>query len=249
MFDLNGKTAVITGGASGIGLATAQAFVDAGATVILFSRNRAQLEDAQRALGERASIVQGDVTKLEDLDRLYQEAAARHGKIDVVVANAGVAKFAPVASADEAHFDQLSNVNFKGAYFTVTKALPHLNDGASVVLTSSIVNQTGLPETSVYAATKAAVRSLARTFAAELAPRGIRVNVVSPGPIETPIFEKTGLSSEQLEGFAEGAAERVALGRFGKPHEIAAPILFLASDAASFVTGADLQADGGFGQL
>ncbi len=249
MFDLTGKTAVITGGASGIGLAAAQALIEAGAQVLLFSRNQAALDEAVRALGPNAAAVAGDVTRSADLDRLYDAVARRFGKIDVLVANAGVARFAPIEAADETHFDLLSDINFKGAYFTVAKALPHLNDGASVVLTSSIVNQTGLPGTSVYAATKAAVRSLARTFAAELAPRNIRVNVVSPGPVETPIFEKTGLSSEQLEGFAEGAAQRVALKRFARPHEIAGPILFLASDAASYVTGADLQADGGFGQL
>lgn len=248
-FDLSGKTAVITGGASGIGLATAQSFVDAGARVVLFSRNADQLAEAVRVLGPNASSVQGDVTKTADLERLYNVVQDRHGAIDVLVANAGLAQFKLAEEVDEAHFDLVAGVNFKGAYFTVSKAIPHLAEGASVILTSSVVNETGLETTSVYSATKAATRSLARTFAAELAPRGIRVNTVAPGPIETPIFGKMGLSSEQLEGFAEGTVSRVALKRFGKPSEIAAPMLFLASDAASYLTGSEIQADGGFAQL
>ena len=247
--DLSGKVAVVTGGASGIGLATSQALVAAGARVVIFSRNAGQLADAQRALGPDVSTVAGDVTSVADLERLYASVAERYGKIDVLVANAGVARFAPVDAVQEAEFDLISDVNFKGAYFTVAKAVAHLKDGASVIFTGSIVDEKGLATTSVYAATKAAVRSLARTFAAELAPRGIRVNTISPGPIETPIYSKLGLSAEQVEGFAADTVSRVPLGRFGRPEEIAGPILFLASPASSYVTGAELQADGGFAQV
>ncbi|MEM6670708.1 MAG: SDR family oxidoreductase [Pseudomonadota bacterium] len=248
-FDLTGKLAVITGGASGIGLATSQALVEAGAKVVIFSRNANQLAEAERALGPNVSTVQGDVTRIEDLERLYASVAQHHGKIDVLIANAGLGRFAPAEAVDEAHFDLISEVNYKGAYFTVAKAIPHLNDGASVIFTTSVVNVTGLPGATVYSATKAAVRSMARTFAAELAPRGVRVNAVSPGPVQTPFFDKVEMTEEQLEGFAAGVGGRVALGRFGRPEEIAGPMVFLASDAASFVTGAEIQADGGFAQL
>jgi NAD(P)-dependent dehydrogenase (short-subunit alcohol dehydrogenase family) len=160
-----------------------------------------------------------------------------------------VAQFAPLEGSDEAHFDQLSDINFKGTFFTVQKAQPHLNDGASVVLTSSAVNQMGMPNTSVYSATKAAVRSLARTLSAELVGRGIRVNVLSPGPIETPIFGKLGLPQEELDGFAADMTEKVPLKRFGQPEEMASAALFLASEDSSYVVGIDLVADGGISQL
>ncbi|MFT5088873.1 MAG: NAD(P)-dependent dehydrogenase (short-subunit alcohol dehydrogenase family) [Planctomycetota bacterium] len=246
---LNNKVAVITGGSSGIGLSIAKRFHKEGAKVVIFGRKQEALDAAVAEVGAEVLAVQGDVSKLADLERLYAETVAKHGKVDVLVANAGVAQFAPLEGSDEAHFDQLSDINFKGAFFTVQKAQPHLNDGASVVLTSSAVNQMGMPNTSVYSATKAAVRSLARTLSAELVGRGIRVNVLSPGPIETPIFGKLGLPQEALDGFAADMTEQVPLKRFGQPEEMASAALFLASEDSSYVVGIDLVADGGISQL
>lgn len=246
---LNNKVAVITGGSSGIGLSIAKRFHKEGAKVVIFGRKQEALDAAVAEVGAEVLAVQGDVSKLADLERLYAETVAKHGKVDVLVANAGVAQFAPLEGSDEAHFDQLSDINFKGAFFTVQKAQPHLNDGASVILTSSAVNQMGMPNTSVYSATKAAVRSLARTLSAELVGRGIRVNVLSPGPIETPIFGKLGLPQEALDGFAADMTEQVPLKRFGQPEEMASAALFLASEDSSYVVGIDLVADGGISQL
>jgi len=246
---LHNKVAVITGGSSGIGLSIAKKFHKEGAKVIIFGRKQEGLDAAVAEIGADVLAVQGDVSKLADLERLYADTTAKHGKVDVLVANAGVAQFAPLEATDEAHFDQLSDINFKGAFFTVQKAQPHLNDGASIVLTSSAVNQLGMPNTSVYSATKAAVRSLARTLSAELVGRGIRVNVLSPGPIETPIFGKLGLPQEALDGFAADMTEQVPLKRFGQPEEMASAALFLASEDSSYVVGIDLVADGGISQL
>jgi len=192
--------------------------------------------------------VRGDVARLADLDKLFATVKDRFGRVDVLFANAGVARFAPVEQVDEAHFDLQFGINVKGLYFTVQKALPLMPQGSAIVLNSSIANSSGMPIASVYAATKAAVRSLARTFATSLAPRGIRVNAVSPGPVETPIFGKTLLSQEAIDGFAENVGKRVLLGRFGRPEEIAEAVLFLATHAASFVTGVDLVVDGGVQQ-
>ena len=249
MKKLEGKVAVITGGNSGIGQAIAQTFSDEGAQVAIFGRNTQTLNETKNLIGNGTLAVQGDVTNLEDIDRLYEEVTSQHGKIDVLVVNAGIAKVSPLADTTEAFFDQTSNINFKGAFFTVQKAVQHLNDGASIILVSSIVNVKGFPGFSVYAATKAAVRSLGRSFSAELAPRGIRVNTLSPGPIETPIFGKMELPEEALEGMAKGMTQQVPLGRFGKPDEMAKAALFLASDDSSFVLGAELAADGGIAQV
>ncbi len=243
---LNNKVAVITGGNSGIGLAVATQYQREGAKVAIFGRNADTLAEAAAELGKGALIVQGDVTKTADLDRLYAETVKRFGKIDVLVANAGVAKPTPLGQTDESTFDLISDINFKGAYFTIQNALPHLNESASVLITGSAVAYKSMPTLAAYAATKAAVRSLVRTFAAELAPRKIRVNVLSPGPIETPIYGKLGLSEQEVNEFAQQILAQVPLNRFGASDEIAKAAVFLASDDSSYVTGSDLVADGGF---
>ncbi len=246
---LQGKVAVVTGGNSGIGLAIAREFTEQGADVVVFGRNAETLDEAVQSIGNGTLGVQGDVTRLDDIDRLYQETVARFGKIDILVANAGIARPAPLDLTDEALFDLTSDINFKGAFFTVQKAVPHLNDGASIILVTSAGNVKGLPNFSVYVATKAAVRSLARSFSAELLPRGIRVNALSPGPIETPIFGRMGLPEEAMDGIAAQMTEMIPLKRFGQPEEMAKAALFLASSDSSYVVGAELVADGGLSQL
>ena len=245
MRKLNNKVAVVTGGSSGIGLATARRFIADGAEVVITGRDQDMLDAAIAELGDRAAGIRGDVANLEDLDRLFAEVGERFGRVDVLFANAGIAPFVPLEAVTGEHFDDLFNINVRGLFFTVQKALPLLSEGASVILTASVVAQSGLPSTSVYSATKAAVRSLGRTLAAELSPRGIRVNVVSPGLIDTPLVGKLGLSKDELEAFGAQVVQQTPLGRPGKPDEIAATVAFLASDDASYFAGADLVADGG----
>jgi len=244
-----GKTVLITGGNSGIGLATARLFKQEGANVAITGRDQKTLDEAVRAIGKDTLAVKADVSKLADLDRLFAQVSAKFGKIDALFANAGIAKFAPASESSEQLFDESFNINVKGLYFTLQKAIPYLNDNAGIVLNSSVVNSRGTPGTSVYAATKAAVRSLARTFAAELVGRGIRVNVVSPGPINTPIFGKTGLPQATLDVFATQIKADVPMKRFGTPEEVGEAALFLASSQASYITGVDLNVDGGLGQI
>ena len=244
-----GKTVVITGGNSGIGLATAKLFKEEGANVAISGRDQKTLDEAARTIGKGTLAVKADVSKLADIERLYSEVAAKFGKIDALFANAGIAKFAPVGDSTEQMFDETFDINVKGLYFTLQKAIPYLNDNAGIVLNSSVVNSRGTQGASVYAATKAAVRSLARTFAAELVGRGIRVNVVSPGPIATPIFGKTGLPKEVLDDFAKQIKEDVPMKRFGTGEEVGHAALFLASNEASYITGVDLNVDGGMGQI
>jgi NAD(P)-dependent dehydrogenase (short-subunit alcohol dehydrogenase family) len=244
-----GKTVVITGGNSGIGLATAKLFKEEGANVAISGRDQKTLDEAVRTIGKDTLAVKADVSKLADLDRLFTQVSAKFGKIDALFANAGIAKFAPASDSSEALFDETFDINVKGLYFTLQKAIPYLNDNAGIVLNSSVVNSRGTPGASVYAATKAAVRSLARTFAAELVGRGIRVNVVSPGPINTPIFGKTGLPQAALDEFANQIKTEVPMKRFGTPEEVGEAALFLASSQASYITGVDLNVDGGLGQI
>jgi NAD(P)-dependent dehydrogenase (short-subunit alcohol dehydrogenase family) len=242
-----GKVAVITGGNSGIGLATAIRLKAEGATVVIVGRDPATLAAASREHGLVA--VAADVAKLADIDRLYVQVAAKVGKIDVLFANAGIYKSTPLADTSEAFFDETVDINLKGLFFTVQRALPHLNDGAAIVLNSSTVTSKGWPGIAVYSATKAAVRSLARSFSAELLPRGIRVNVVSPGATFTPIFGRLGLSAAELEATAAGLLKMVPAGRFATPEDIAAGVAYLASAEAAYVVGAELTIDGGLGQL
>ncbi len=249
MSKLHNKIAVITGGSTGIGLATAQRFIADGAQVVITGRNQEALDLAVAELGDRATGIRGDVASLEDLDRLFAQVQKQFGRVDVLFANAGIAPFVPFEAVTEDHFDRLFNINVRGLFFTVQKALPLLSENASIILNASVVAHSGLPNTSVYSATKAAVRSLGRTLAAELSPRGIRVNVVSPGLIETPLVGKLGLSQDEIDAFAEQVVNQTPLGRPGKPGEIASTVAFLASDDASYFTGADLVADGGMIQV
>lgn len=242
---LSGKIAVVTGGNSGIGLATAELFAKEGAQVVVTGRRKAELDAAVARIGASAVGVQGDVSSLEDLDRLYAEVKERFGRIDILFANAGVVRLAPIEAVTEAFFDHMFDINVKGLLFTVQKALPLFSEGGTIVLNSSIANTVGTPGFGVYSATKAAVRSFARTWTAELKDRKIRVNVVSPGPIETPIFDTMGLSEQQHDELAGQLETSVPLGRFGKSEEVAEAVLFLASSASSYVAGVDLYVDGG----
>ena len=249
MGKLNGKVAVITGGNSGIGLATAKRFVEEGAHVIITGRREKELKEAAALIGRNVTTVAGDVLRLDDLDRLYAVVKEKHGHIDVLFANAGWGEVAPLETATEAHFDKTFDLNAKGTFFTVQKAIPLFKDGGSIILNSSVANVMGLPTFAVYAASKAAVRSFARAWAMELKDRKIRVNAVSPGPIETSALEKAGLTPEQARQAAEQFASQVPLGRRGKPEEIAAAVVFLASDESSYITGVDLAVDGGMVQV
>ena len=246
---LEGKVAVITGGSSGIGLATAKLFQQAGAKVAISGRNQKSLDDAAKELGPKAITVRSDVSILRNLDTLFDTVTKKFGHIDVLFANAGIAKFAPVSDTSEAFYDEIFDINVKGVFFTIQKAIPFLNDAASIILNTSVANQSGLPNTSAYAASKAAVRSFARSIGAELAANGIRVNVVSPGPISTPMYEKLGLPKEAVEAFAANIVSQVPLKRFGTPDEAENTALFLASSASSYITGVELNVDGGMGQV
>jgi NAD(P)-dependent dehydrogenase (short-subunit alcohol dehydrogenase family) len=246
---LEGKVAVVTGGNSGIGLATAKRLQEEGAKVAIAGRSRKTLDDAVRSMGNGVVAVQTDVAKLTDVDKLYAEVSKKLGKIDVLFVNAGVAKFAPLSETSEDGYDEVFNINIKGAYFTIQKALPFLNDGASIILNTSVVDSKGFEGASAYSATKAALRSLARTAAAELVGRGIRVNAVAPGPIVTPIIERTGLPKEAIDQFVKETVAKVPMKRFGQPEEVAGAVAFLASQDASYITGVEINVDGGLGQI
>jgi len=246
---LEDKVAVITGGNSGIGLATAKEFREQGARVVITGRDQRTLDEAKRAIGGDVLAVRSDASSFTEIDKLFAAVKEKFGKIDVLFVNAGVAKFEPVEAVTEESFDSIMDINFKGAYFTIQKSLPHLNDNASIILNASIVAHIGLPNSSVYAASKAALITLARTLSAELVGRGIRVNVISPGPISTPIFNRLGLPPEALEETAKNFKEQVPMKRFGRPEEIAKTALFLASSDSSFLLGTEIVADGGTSQL
>jgi NAD(P)-dependent dehydrogenase (short-subunit alcohol dehydrogenase family) len=246
---LEGKVAVVTGGNSGIGLATAKRLQEEGAKVAISGRSKKTLDEAVKTIGNGVVAVQSDVAKLEDVDKLYAEVSKKLGKIDVLFVNAGIAKFASLAETSESLYDEQFDINVKGAYFTIQKALPLLNDGASIILNTSVAGIMGNPSTSAYSATKAAMRSLARTVAAELAARNIRVNTVAPGPIVTPILARMGLPKDALEEWTKGVVDRVPLKRFGQPEEVAGVVAFLASQDASYITGVEINVDGGLGQI
>ena len=246
---LEGKVAVVTGGSSGIGLATAQRFASEGAKVVITGRRQPELDAAVKQIGGDAIGVRGDVANLADLDRLYATVKEKHGRVDVLFANAGGGEFAPLGQITEAHFDKAFNVNVKGLLFTVQKALPLIPDGGAIILNASIVSIKGMPAFSVYSATKAAVRSFARSWTSDLKDRKIRVNAVSPGPIETPAIDAIAGSEEKTKEFKAGMAGQVPLGRMGDPDEIGKAVVFLASDDASFVAGVELFVDGGMAQV
>jgi NAD(P)-dependent dehydrogenase (short-subunit alcohol dehydrogenase family) len=245
---LQNKIAVITGGNSGIGLATAKEFKAHGARLIIIGRNAEAVAKAAKEIGGDTLGITADVSSVADIDRAFQMISKKVGRIDVLFVNAGIAKFAPVAESDEAMFDEINDANVKGAYFTVRSALPLLNEGASVIFTSSSVVHFGMPGASIYAAGKAALNSLAKTLAIELADKKIRVNVVSPGPIATPIFGKLGLPKEAVDQMARGILAQVPLGRFGESEEIAKAVTYLASSESSYVSGTELLVDGAMAQ-
>jgi NAD(P)-dependent dehydrogenase (short-subunit alcohol dehydrogenase family) len=249
MSKLNGKVAVITGGSSGIGLASAKLFVEEGAHVYITGRRQAELDKAVAAIGRNVTAVQGDAASLEDLDRLYRLVRETHGRVDVVFANAGLVEHQTIDTVTPEHFDKTFDLNVRGVLFTVQKALPLMSRGGSIILTASIVAVKGLPAHGVYGATKAAVRSFARTWTTELKDRGIRVNSLSPGATDTPIIDGQFTSKEQAEAAKASFASATPMGRIGRPQELAAAALFLASDDSSFITGIDLQVDGGLVQV
>jgi len=249
MSKLKGKVAVITGGSSGIGLATAQRFVNEGAHVYITGRRQAELDKAVTAMGSAVTAVKGDVSNLEDLDVLYRRIAADRRKVDIVVANAGFVEWGYLPTATPEHFDKTFNINARGVFFTVQKALPLMNDGGSVILVASGVHLKGIPQYTVYGATKAAVRSFGRSWAAELKGRKIRVNTLSPGATDTPMFDGQFKSKEEAEGAKKYFCEIITLGRLGRPDELASAACFLASDESSYITGADLVVDGGWTQV
>jgi NAD(P)-dependent dehydrogenase (short-subunit alcohol dehydrogenase family) len=246
---LEGKIALITGGNSGIGLATAKEFVNEGAYVFITGRREQELAAAVKEIGKNVSAVQGDVSNLDDLDRLFAQIKKEKSKLDIVFANAGVATYAPFGQITEEHYDSIFNINVKGLLFTVQKALPLLPDGASIILNASIVASKGLSSNSVYSATKAAVRSFARTWTTDLKDRRIRVNAISPGAIDTPGLSKLVASSEASRQRMAVISTVVPLGRLGTPDEIAKAVVFLASDDSSYITGTELFVDGGFAQV
>ena len=249
MTKLEGKVAVITGASTGIGLATAQLFAAEGAHVYITGRRQGELDAAVRQIEQNATGVEGDVADLADLDRLYATVKQRHGRIDVLFANAGGGESAPLGAITEAHFDTTFSVNVKGLLFTVQKALPLLRDGSSIILNASIAAYKGIGGSTVYSATKAAVRSFARTWAVELKDRTIRVNAVSPGPINTPFWRSVGETKEQIEQALAGLVTIIPMGRLGDPDDVAKAALFLASDDSSFITGTELFVDGGMAQI
>jgi NAD(P)-dependent dehydrogenase (short-subunit alcohol dehydrogenase family) len=246
---LEGKIGVITGGNSGIGLATAKRFVSEGAYVFITGRRQNELDAAVSEIGNNVTGIQGDVSDLTDLDRLYNTVKDQKGHLDILFANAGIAQFAPLGEISEEHFDNIFGINVKGLLFTVQKALPLLHDGGSIILNASIGSSKGVEESSVYSATKAAVRSFARTWTVDLRHRKIRVNAISPGPIDTPIFSNLLQNEEQSEQFKKNIVNTVPMGRMGRSDEVAKAVSFLASDDSSYITGIELFVDGGLAQI
>ncbi len=242
---LDGKVAVVTGGSSGIGLAAAKEFKAQGAKVVISGRTKTDLDKGAQEIGGDVLAVQSDVSSLSDLENLFETTKNHYGNVDVLFVNAGIFKLGGVGDVTEVDFDAVMNINFKGAFFTIQKALPVLNDNASIILNGTINSYVGFTGMSIYSASKAALHSLARTLGAELVGRGIRVNTITIGPIDTPLFGKLGLPQETLQGFATTVSGRLPMKRFGSPDEIAKVALFLASSDSSFITGSEITADGG----
>ncbi|MBW4470557.1 MAG: glucose 1-dehydrogenase [Stenomitos rutilans HA7619-LM2] len=246
---LGGKVALVTGGNSGIGLATAKLFSQEGAKVVIAGRDQTALREAVSAIDGDVLALQADVARLEQIDQFYQAISEKFGRIDILFANAGIGRFTSLEDTTEAIYDEVFSINLKGLYFTVQKALNYLNDDAVIVLNTSFIGMLGRPNTSVLSASKAAVRSLTRTFAAELIERGIRVNAVSPGAIATPFHRRTGLSQEAVEANAQKFIAQIPMKRFGTPEEIAETVLFLSTSDSAYILGAEIAVDGGISQL
>jgi NAD(P)-dependent dehydrogenase (short-subunit alcohol dehydrogenase family) len=244
-----GKTVLVTGGNSGIGLAAAEAFAGEGARLVITGRDQATLDTARAALGTNAITLRNDASNPAAAKLLLDALTAAGVKLDAIFINAGIAKLAPIESVDEAMWDQVFNVNVKGAYFTIKALLPIMNSGSSIVLNGSVNAHIGMPNSSVYAASKAALISLAKTLSGELLGRGIRMNVVSPGPIQTPLYDRLGFPKEKLSEVAAGIAAQVPLKRFGTPAEIASAVTYLASTDAAYIVGTELMVDGGMSEI
>lgn len=249
MSKLAGKVALVTGGNGGLGLATAKRFVAEGATVYISGRRQKELDSAVREIGAGVTALQGDISSLADLDRIFATIRERSGRLDILFANAGVGEFVPLGHITEAHFDRIFDINVKGTVFTVQKAIPLMRAGGTIVINGSMVSIKGMSAFSVYAATKAALRSFARTWSVDLKGSGIRINVVSPGTVITPGYKRSGMSDAQIDQIKEGVAATAPLGRVGTEDEIASAVVFLASDESSYVTGTDLFVDGGAAQV
>lgn len=249
MRKLENKTALVTGATSGIGKATAADFIANGAKVTITGRYRETVEETVKELGESASGIVSDAGKMSDLMQLRERTEAVYPSLDILYVNAGIGKYAPIELIDEKHVDELFNIIVKGTLFTVQQLLPLMKRGSAIILNTSIVTETGMPNSAIYSAAKAAVQSFLKTFAAELAPKGIRINAVSPGPIETNYFQRSNLTLEQYEQFKASFAPQVPLARFGQPEEVAKVVSFLASDEASFMHGSEVFVDGGFPKI
>lgn len=249
MSKLKNKVAFITGGNSGIGLATAKLFVAEGAKVVITGRRQDALDTAVKEIGGDITGILADAKDIAAGQKAIEQTVAAHGNIDILFLNAGIAAFLPFSEITEEHFDETFDINVKGPFFTIKAAIPHLNEGAVIIGNTSIVNQKGFPGAGVYSATKAALRSVSRVLTSELSAKNIRSVSVAPGPIETPIYGKMGMSEEQLDEMGAGFAQQVPLGRFGSADEVAKSVLFLASDDASFISGVELEVDGGLSQV
>lgn len=249
MSRLKGKTVLITGASSGVGLATAKLFQDEGARLAITGRDEGRLAEARKMLGEETLVIRSDAGNVAEIESLMAQVKERLGRLDVLFLNAGASKAAPIEMVSEAHFDEIMGINFKGVFFTVQKALPLFNPGASIIVTTSITNQLGSPNFSVYGASKAALRSLVKSLGLELVDRGIRVNAISPGPIATPIFDSFGLPGEMVQAIKKEIANKSPSKRFGMPEEVAKAALFLASDDSSYMVGEEIVVDGGMSLL
>ena len=249
MQNFQGKVVIITGATSGMGLDTAKLLLEQGAKVVLTGRSPDKLEALRSELQGKFLLIKADAASLADSKALVDETVRNFGNIDFLFLNAGIFEALPIGQLTEESFNRIYDINVKGPLFTVNEAVPHMNDGGNIIFNTSVSNVKGMPGVSIYGSSKAALRSVTRTLAAELAARNIRVNAISPGPIETPIWGKTNLNQEQIEGFASGVSQQVPLGRFGKGLEVAHAVLFLASDHASYITGAEIPVDGGMAQV